>query len=475
MTFIIDTNYIDGAWVHATSGQTRDVINPATGDVIGTIAWCAESEAESAIEAAHRAFPAWAAKTAYERADIIMRWHDLIVDNLDGLAEIMVKENGKPLAQARAEAIPTYLTWYAEEAKRIYGRVIPSHLSDHAMHTINQPVGVTAMITPWNFPSAMVTRKAGAALAAGCTVVLKPDHRTPYSALALAQLAEEAGIPKGVFNAITGDAESLSKVFTSHKLVRKISFTGSTRVGRILMEQCAPSVKKLSLELGGNAPFIVCESADIAHAVNTLFTGKTRNAGQACISPNRIYVHDTVHDDFVAQFVEKMRGLKLGNGLDADVTMGPLIDAAAFDKVRTLVDDAVANGARCVLGGKPHELGGSFYEPTVLVDVKPEMKLSCDEIFGPVAAIQRFTDEDDVIARANDTIYGLAAYVMTRDLAQSRRMTYALEYGMVGVNTVVISSAQTPFGGVKQSGHGREGGIEGMDAYLETKYISVQG
>ena len=480
MNFITEKNFVDGAWIHAAGGQSREVVNPATGEVIGTITWCAANEAESAIEAAHRAFPDWAAKTAYERADILMRWHDLIVDNLDALAQTLVAENGKPLAQARAEVTPSNIKWYAEEAKRVYGRIVPSHVPGQQVHVTRQPIGVAAMITPWNFPSAMITRKASAALAAGCTVVLKPDHRTPYSALALAQLAEQAGFPKGVFNVITGDAETLGEVFTAHPLVRKISFTGSTRVGRLLMAQCAPTIKKLSLELGGNAPFIVCASADVDHAVDLLFAAKIRNAGQTCISPNRIFVHDTLYDAFAEKLAARMRALVVGDGRDEAVHIGPLIDAAAMEKVTRLVKAAVDKGARCLLGGKPHALnekngGGTFFEPTVLADVSPDMELSCEEIFGPVAALQRFSDEDDVIKRANNTIFGLASYIVTNDAAQMQRLMAALEYGMVGVNTAMISLAQAPFGGMKQSGMGREGGIEGLEAFLETKYCVIQG
>lgn len=472
--FIIDKNFINGAWVQAASGETTSVTNPATGEVIGTIPKMSEAETEQAIQAAHQAFPVWSAMTAYERSDILMKWHDLIADNLEALALVMTIENGKPLAEARTEVAPSNILWSAEEAKRIYGRIVPSNVKNRQLQVVKQPIGVAGMITPWNFPAAMITRKVGPALAAGCTVVLKPDHRTPFSALALAVLAEEAGMPKGVLNIITGDAAVIGKVLTTHPLVGKISFTGSTPVGRLLAEQAAPTLKKMSLELGGNAPFIVFDDVDIEKTAKDLATAKVRNMGQSCVSPNRIYVHEKIHDAFVKALVPIIQNWKVGDGRGDGIQIGPLIDDKAAEKVSDLVDDAVKNGAIIETGGKRHDLGRSFYEPTVLTNVKATMDISRTEIFGPVIAIQKFNDENDVIRAANDTEFGLAAYVFTNDLGRATRVMNALQYGQVGVNWAVISFAAAPFGGIKQSGMAREGGIEGLDAYLETKYIAVQ-
>ncbi len=471
---MMDKNLINGVWVGSLSGKTIIVTNPATDDIVGTVPDMGVDETEQAIEAADKAFPMWSAMTAYERSEILEKWHDLIATNIEALALIMTLENGKPLAEARTEVSPANILWAAEEAKRIYGRIIPSNVKNRQLQAVKQPIGVAGMITPWNFPSAMITRKVGPALAAGCTVVLKPDHRTPFSALALGMLAVSAGMPKGVLNIITGDAPMIGKILTTHPKIGKISFTGSTQVGRILAEQAAPSLKKMSLELGGNAPFIVFDDVDIKETASRLATAKARNMGQSCVSPNRVYVHETIHDAFIAELLPIMAGWKVGNGTEAGVTVGPLIDSKAVEKVARLVDDAIKKGATCVLGGKAHELGRSFYSPTILTGIMPDMDISRAEIFGPVIAIQKFTDEDAVVKAANDTEFGLAAYVFTNDLGRAARVSTHLQYGQVGVNCAVISFAATPFGGIKQSGMGREGGTEGLDAYLETKYIAIQ-
>lgn len=473
MTLIIEKSYINGEW--ASGDPTIDVTNPTTGEVIGTIPDLSNAQVERAIQAAHDAFPAWAAKTAYDRAIILRKWCDLIVQHKEVLARIITLESGKPLREGLTEANTNNIEWSLEEAKRIYGRTIPSNRDGRDMMTIKQPVGVCGLITPWNFPMAMVTRKAGPALAVGCTVVLKPDHQTPFTALALAKLAAQAGVPSGVFNVVTGDAPRIGKILSTHPLVRKISFTGSTRVGKILMEQASGTMKKLSLELGGNAPFIMFDSADMDVAVASMMEAKMRNTGQTCICPNRVYVQDTIHDAFVERLVTAIKTLKPGNGMDEGVTLGPLINEAGVQKVETLVQRAIDHGAKLIAGGKRHALGGTFYEPTILTDVDPKMSISCEEIFGPVIAIQKFSNEEDVLRLANDSEHGLAGYIMTNDLNQMRRVTQALEVGMVGVNTGLISVACAPFGGVKQSGIGLEGGSEGLDEYLHTKHIAVQG
>lgn len=475
MALLIEKNLIDGQWIDAGDGKTIDVHNPANGDLIGKVPHMNAAKTEKAIQAAFKAQKDWAGKTAYERAKILQKWAALIWDNLEELAQIITRECGKPIAEARTEATPTNIEWNAEEAKRIYGRTIPANVDGRDILTIQQPVGVCGMITPWNFPMAMITRKVVPALAAGCTVVLKPDHRTPFSALALGKLAQEAGLPDGVLNIVTGDAAEIGKVLTTHALVRKISFTGSTPVGKSLMQQAASTVKKISLELGGNAPFIVFDKTDMDVALAALLQGKIRNSGQTCVCPNRIYLHEAIHDAFVEKLVAAVGKLKTGDGFDADVKVGPLIDEKGLAKVERLITSARDAGAKVLLGGKRHALGGTFYEPTIITGVTAEMEISREEIFGPVFAIQKFSSEEDVVRLANDTVYGLVSYVCSNDLPQVQRVMRALEYGMVGVNTGLVSFAGAPFGGMKESGLGREGGIEGIGEYLETKYIALQG
>lgn len=478
MTQFIEKNYINGEWVVAQSGRTIDVLNPADNAVLGSVPDMSEAEVSGAIAAAHDAFSVWSNMTVYERGAILQKWADLIKARQNDLAEIVTLESGKPLKEAMTEASASYVEWNIEEAKRAYGETIPSVASGRDMLTIKQPIGVAAMITPWNFPFGMITRKVSPALAAGCTVVLKPDHQTPFTAHALAQLAHEAGMPKGVLNIVTGDAEMIGKIFTADERVGKISFTGSTRVGKLLMAQAASTIKNISLELGGNAPFIVFESANIKTAVQSLLDAKIRNAGQTCICPNRIYVQRNIHDEFVAQLAHAFKDLKIGNGMDDGVQVGPLINESGIAKVERLVTRAVQSGARIVIGGKRHSLfhlgGGAFFEPTILTDIAADMDISCEEIFGPVVAVQAFDNEAEVVRHANDTIFGLASYMFTNDLAQYQRVAKQLQYGMVGVNTGLISVASAPFGGVKQSGLGREGGACGIDEYLETKYIAIQ-
>ena len=470
---LISKNLINGEWVDATNGATLAVKNPATGEVIGHVPDVSHYRVVEAISAAHAAQPLWAGMTPYARADILLRWGALIDQHNEELAQIMVAECGKPITEARAEVKSTSIAWFAEEAKRNYGRIIPANVEGRQIQLIKQPVGVSGLITPWNFPAAMITRKLGAALAAGCAVVLKPDHRTPFVALAMAKMAQEAGLPKGVLNVVTGDAAMIGETLCTHPSVRKISFTGSTRVGRILLAQCAPQVKKLSLELGGNAPFIVFDSVSVDDAVREAMTAKLRNGGQSCVAANRFYIHDALHEAFVDKLTQEVRKVKQGDGRGEDIRVGTLIDKKAATKVDELVQDAVKNGAHCVLGGKISALGPCFYEPTILTGVTSEMHISREEIFGPVFAIQTFADEAEALRHANDTDMGLASYFMTRDLAQSHRVAAALEYGMVGVNTGFMSFAATPFGGIKQSGQGRESGAEGLDAFLEIKTVTI--
>lgn len=468
--------FINNVWVKAPN--TFAVLNPADGKKIADVADAGEAETLKAIDAAHKAFKPWAARPAKDRAAILRRWYEIIMQNADDLAMIMTIEQGKPLAEALGEVKygASFVEWFSEEAKRAYGDTIASTLPGTRIHTIRQPVGVCAAITPWNFPSAMITRKLSPALAAGCTVVLKPAEDTPLSALALAELAQQAGFPDGVINIIpTYDAKGVGEVLCRDDRVRKVSFTGSTHVGRILMAQAAPTIKKLSLELGGNAPFIVFEDADLDRAVEGAMAGKFRNGGQACTCINRLYVHESLFDSFVARFTERVKALKVGLGTEEGVQIGPMINKKAIEKVQVLIENALALGAKVEAGGKPHALGGLFFEPTVLTNVNPSMRLSCEEIFGPVAPVFSFKNEDDVIALANDTEYGLASYFYTTNLARANRVMEKLESGMVGINTTILSTEVAPFGGIKQSGIGREGSKYGIDDYLELKYVLTGG
>jgi len=469
--------YINGQWCDADSAATFDVRNPATGEILGTVPDMGAAETRRAIEGAQAAWGAWRAMTAKERAAILRRWFDLMIEHAQDLAVIMTAEQGKPLSESRGEIAygAAFLEWFAEEGKRAYGDVIPTFARDRRIVVTKEPIGVCAAITPWNFPSSMITRKAGAALAAGCPLVVKPAEQTPFSALALAVLAEEAGVPPGVFSVLTGDAPAIGGEMTSSPLVRKVSFTGSTEIGRLLMGQCAPSIKKLSLELGGNAPFIVFDDADLDAAVEGAIASKYRNAGQTCVCTNRFYVQDSVYDAFSRKLVEAVGRLRVGNGLEEGVTQGPLIDEAAVAKVREHIADAVAQGGRILTGGRPHALGHTFFEPTVLADALPTMRLAREETFGPLAPLFRFGSDADVIRMANDTEYGLAAYFYSRDIGRVWRVAEALEYGMVGINTGLISNEAVPFGGVKQSGLGREGSHYGLDDYLVVKYLCMGG
>ena len=469
--------YIDGEWLSAANNKSFPVTNPATGAVLGGVPDMGAAETKRAIAAANKAWPAWRAQTAKERATLLRKWFDLILANQDDLALILTAEQGKPLAEAKGEIAygASFIEWYAEEGKRAYGDVIPPHQADKRILVLKQPIGVCAMVTPWNFPSAMVTRKAGPALAAGCTVVLKPAGQTPFSALALADLAGRAGIPKGVFNVVTGDSRSIGKELCESPTVRKLSFTGSTEVGRILMRQCADTVKKLSLELGGNAPFIVFDDADLDAAVEGAIASKYRNAGQTCVCANRIYVQDDVYDSFAAKLAAKVRALKVGAGTEPGVAIGPLIDAPGLAKVEEHVADAIANGAKVMLGGKRHSLGGLFFEPTILTGVTQAMRVSREETFGPVAPLFRFKTDDDALAMANDTEFGLAGYFYSRDIGRVFRVAERMETGMVCVNSGILSTETAPFGGIKQSGIGREGAKYGLEEYLEVKYVLLGG
>jgi succinate-semialdehyde dehydrogenase / glutarate-semialdehyde dehydrogenase len=469
--------YVNGQWIHATSGETFTVDNPATGEVIANVPNCGAAETRQAIDAAHAAFPAWSKKLAKERAAILRKWFDLILANQDDLARLMTLEQGKPLAEARAEVAyaGAFIEWFSEEGKRIYGDTIPQHQADKRIVVIKQPVGVVAAITPWNFPLAMIARKLGPALAAGCTLVIKPAEQTPLSALALAELGDRAGVPKGVFNVITGSPQAIGGELTSNPMVRKLTFTGSTEVGKLLMSQCAGTIKKISLELGGNAPFIVFDDADLNAAVEGAIASKYRNTGQTCISTNRFYVQDGIYDLFAAKLAQAAKNLKPASGLDAGATQGPLIDDAALAKVENHLSDAKSKGAKVALGGKRHALGGRFFEPTILTEVTMQMAVAREETFGPVAPLFRFKTEADAIALANHTEYGLAAYFYGRDIARVWRVAEALEYGIVGINTGMISTEVAPFGGMKQSGLGREGSKYGIEDYLEVKYLCFGG
>ncbi|WP_282609485.1 NADP-dependent succinate-semialdehyde dehydrogenase [Pelagibius sp. Alg239-R121] len=467
--------YIDGKWLDADSGDTVEVTNPANGDVIATIPRMGADETRAAIDAANRAWPAWRALTAKERATILRKWFNLVIENADDLALLMTSEQGKPLAEAKGEVVygASFIEWFAEEARRVYGDTIPQHQTDKRIVVIKQPIGVVASITPWNFPIAMITRKCAPALAAGCPVVIKPAELTPLSAFALAELAERAGVPAGIINVVTGKSSDIGGEMTSNPIVRKLSFTGSTRVGKLLMEQCAGTVKKVSMELGGNAPFIVFDDADLDAAVEGAMISKFRNAGQTCVCANRIFVQDSVYDAFAEKLTAAVKELSVGAGVEAGVTQGPLINIAAVAKVEEHVTDAMAKGAKVAVGGGRHALGGSFFEPTVLTDVTTDMKVTHEETFGPLAPLFRFKTEDEVVEMANDTEFGLAAYFYAKDLGRVWRVAEALESGMVGVNTGLISTEVAPFGGVKESGIGREGSKYGMDDFLEVKYICM--
>ena len=472
-----DKAYIDGQWIVADRSKTIDVTNPATGDILGTVPNCAEAETLRAIAAAEKALPAWRALPAGERARILKNWVGQMMSHLDDLCKILTAEQGKPLSQAKAEIQGGigYVEWMAEECRRIYGDVIPSTGAAQRFMTLKQPVGVCAMITPWNFPSSMITRKCGPALAAGCTVVLKPSELTPFSALALAELAERAGIPKGVLNIITGDAKPIGKSLTESAVVKKLSFTGSTAVGKLLMGQCAATVKKISLELGGNAPFIVFDDADIDAAVQGAVLSKFRNAGQTCVCANRIFVQEKIYDAFAQKLTEAVKALKTGNGMEADVEIGPMINLQGVEKTEAHIKDATAKGGKITIGGRRHVLGQTFFEPTVVIDATTDMQCFREETFGPLAPLFKFKTEEDVIKMANDTEYGLAGYFYSRDMSRIWRVAEALEYGMVGVNSVAIVAPQVPFGGWKQSGIGCEGSKYGIDEYLELKLVAIGG
>src|SRR3954471_23496575 len=469
--------YIDGEWVDAISRETIPVTNPASREKLGTVPKMGAEETRRAIEAADRALPAWRAKTAKERAQILRRWFDLMMANQDDLAALMTAEQGKPLAESRGEIAyaASFIEWFGEEGKRVYGDVIPGHGADKRIIVLKQPIGVCAAITPWNFPAAMITRKAGPALAAGCTIVLKPASQTPFSALALCELAERAGVPKGVFSCVTGSATEIGGEMTSNPKVRKLAFNGSTEIGKLLLEQCARTVKKTSMELGGNAPFIVFDDADLEAAVKGAIASKYRNAGQTCVCANRLLVQDGVYDAFTKRLAAVAAEMKVGNGVEQGVVIGPLIDMKAIEKVEQHVKDAVAKGAKVVIGGKRHALGGSFYEPTVLANVTTDMIVTREETFGPVAPIFRFKTEAEAIKMANDTEFGLAAYFYSRDIGRIFRVAEALEYGIVGINEGIISTEIAPFGGMKESGIGREGSKYGIEDYLEIKYLCLGG
>ncbi|MBA1189026.1 NADP-dependent succinate-semialdehyde dehydrogenase [Pseudomonas entomophila] len=465
--------FINGEWLDADNGQSIQVTNPATGEVIGSVPKMGTAETRRAIEAADKALPAWRALTAKERSAKLRRWFELMIEHQDDLARLMTTEQGKPLAEAKGEIAyaASFIEWFAEEAKRVYGDTIPGHQADKRLIVIKQPIGVTAAITPWNFPAAMITRKAGPALAAGCTMVLKPASQTPYSALALAELATRAGIPAGVLSVVTGSAGEVGGELTSNPLVRKLSFTGSTEIGRQLMQECAKDIKKVSLELGGNAPFIVFDDADLDKAVEGAIISKYRNNGQTCVCANRIYVQDGVYDAFAEKLKVAVAKLKIGNGLEEGTTTGPLIDHKAVAKVQEHIEDAVSKGAKVLSGGKLIE--GNFFEPTILVDVPKTAAVAKEETFGPLAPLFRFQDEAEVIALSNDTEFGLASYFYARDMSRVFRVAEALEYGMVGINTGLISNEVAPFGGIKASGLGREGSKYGIEDYLEIKYLCL--
>jgi succinate-semialdehyde dehydrogenase / glutarate-semialdehyde dehydrogenase len=469
--------YINGSWLDADSGATIDVTNPATGEKLGTIPKMGTSETRQAIEAAHVALPAWRAKTAKERAAILRKWFELIMTNQDDLAMIMTAEQGKPLAESKGEIAyaASFIEWFAEEGKRVYGDTIPGHTADKRIVVIKEPIGVCAAITPWNFPAAMITRKAGPALACGCTMVVKPATSTPFSALALALLGERAGIPAGVLSVITGSAAQIGTEMSSNPIVKKLTFTGSTEIGKQLTAQCAATMKKVSMELGGNAPFIVFDDADLDAAVEGAVASKYRNTGQTCVCTNRLLVQAGVYDQFTAKLAAAVAKMKVGDGLKGDVQQGPLIDMAAVAKMEEHINDALSKGARLVMGGNRHPLGGSFFEPTIICDVTSEMLVAKEETFGPLAPVFRFDTEAEAIQMANDTEFGLASYFYTRDIGRVWRVSEGLEYGMVGINTGLVSTEVAPFGGVKESGIGREGSKYGIEEFLEIKYLCMGG
>jgi succinate-semialdehyde dehydrogenase/glutarate-semialdehyde dehydrogenase len=477
---LIDRAYVGGRWIEADEGDTFPVVNPATGDELARVPRMGAAETRAAIEAAQAALPAWRATVAKDRARIMRRWADLMVDHADDLALLLTAEQGKPLDEARTEILyaASFLEWFGEEAKRVYGDTIPTYSADRRIVVTKEPIGVTAGITPWNFPAAMITRKAAPAIAAGCTMVLKPAEQTPLSALAVAKLAEQAGVPAGVFNVVTGDAEDAPVIggeLTSNPIVRKLGFTGSTEVGKLLMEQCARQVKKVSLELGGNAPFLVFDDADLDEAVVGAVICKYRNSGQTCISANRILVQEGVYDDFLQRLTKAVIALKVGAGTEPDVNVGPLIDDQALAKVERHVADALAGGAEVLTGGERHERGLTFFSPTVLAGVTADMAMSCEETFGPVAGVGRFATEEEAVAAANDTPFGLCSYFYSRDVGRTWRVSEALEYGIVGINTGLISTEVAPFGGMKESGIGREGSKYGIEEWVELKYLCVGG
>ena len=475
--FLMQTNFVGGAWIDADDGATMPVYDPGTQEIIGTIPVSGAAETDRAIEAASAAFSSWRQRTALDRANILMKLHDAILANQEELARLLTLEQGKPLAEARVEVggSAAYVRWFAEEARRVYGELIPSPVGDRRLMVIKEPVGVVAAITPWNFPSSMIARKLGPALAAGCSIVIKPSEFTPFSGLAWGLLCEEAGIPAGVVNIITGDAAAIGSRLCGHRDVRKLSFTGSTRVGKLLLAQSADNVQKVSMELGGNAPFIVFDDADMDRAISGAMAAKYRNAGQTCVCTNRFYVQEGIYDAFVERLTAEASAMKVGNGFDEGVVQGPLINQMALEKVVELVDDAVQKQGRITVGGKPHGLGGTFFEPTVIANATSNMRFAREEIFGPVAPVFKFRTEDEAVALANDTDYGLAGFVYTQNLGRAFRMMEAMRYGLIGINEGVIATPEAPFGGVKHSGLGKEGGHQGIADYLDEKFVAVGG
>lgn len=475
--YMREANYIGGEWVQADSGQTIDVVNPATGLKIGTVPKSGRAETKRAVEAAHEAFQSWKRTSANDRAKLLRALHDAIMDNQDVLAELLVMEQGKPMAEAKGEVGMSagYVLWFAEEGRRVYGDVVPSPWADRRILVTKEPTGVVGAITPWNFPSSMLARKIGPALAAGCTAVAKPASQTPYSGLAWGALCEEAGIPKGVVNVVTGSASEIGDELCENPLVSKITFTGSTEVGKMLLEKSAPTVKKVSMELGGNAPFLVFDDADLDRAVEGAIAAKYRNSGQTCVCTNRFFVQSGIHDRFVEKFVEATSKLKVGPGQEEGTQQGPLIDDKAVEKVEEFISDAESKGGKVAAGGKRHDLGGTFFQPTVITEAKPDMRFMKEEIFGPVSPVFRFEKEEDAVAMANDTEFGLACYFYTADLGRAFRVMEGLKYGLVGVNEGIITTVEAPFGGMKESGLGREGGHQGIDDYVDTKYVCIGG